>query len=79
LILQLPGPDDGSVVWPDDRKKIELGAITIRSIVADSAAAERDLAFDPVRLTDGIELSDDPLPVLRSAVYAISAARRRSK
>jgi len=83
LILQLAGlgdrTSDGSVVWPDDRKKIELGVITISSVVADNAAAERDLAFDPIRLTDGIELSDDPLPVLRSAVYAISVAHRRSK
>ena len=82
LILQLAGAqdrtDDASVVWPDDRK-IELGTITISSIVADSDAAEKALAFDPIRLTDGIELSDDPLPILRSGVYAISAAPRRRK
>jgi catalase len=67
------------VVWPDDRKKVELGVIAITSVVADSAAAERDLAFDPTRLTDGIELSDDPLPALRSRVYVYSVAGRRGK
>jgi catalase len=81
LLLQLAGPedktDDGSVVWPNDRRKIELGIITITSIASDSAAAERALAFDPTRLVDGIELSDDPLLMLRSRVYAYSVAGRR--
>jgi len=83
LLLQLAQPgdqtNDGSVVWPDDHKKIELGIITITSVVPDSAAAERELAFDPTRLIDGIELSDDPLPVLRSHVYAYSVAGRHIK
>jgi catalase len=82
LLLQVAAPgdrtDDPSIVWPDDRKKIELGIITISSVSADSAQAEKDLAFDPARLTDGIELSDDPFPALRSRVYAISAAGRRN-
>jgi catalase len=82
LWLQVAGPedrtDDPSIVWPEDHKKIELGVITISSIVADSTQAEKDLAFDPARLTDGIELSDDPFPALRSRVYAISAAGRRN-
>lgn len=80
LVLQLAGPgdqtNDGSLIWPDDRQKVELGIISVTSIVPDSAAAERKLAFDPTRLVDGIELSDDPLPVLRSHVYAYSVAGR---
>lgn len=83
LLLQLPNPtdqtNDGSIVWPDDRKKLELGIITITSVVANSAAAERELAFDPTHLVDGIELSDDPLPALRSMVYSYSVAGRRTK
>ena len=82
LLLQIAGSgdrtDDPSIIWPDDRKKIELGVITIRSVVADSTQAEKDLAFDPARLMDGMELSDDPFPLLRSRVYAISAAGRRN-
>jgi catalase len=82
LLLQLPEPgdpiDDGSIVWPDDRRLVDLGTITITAVVPDSAAAERALAFDPTRLTDGIELSDDPLPALRSRVYALSVIHRRS-
>ncbi len=80
LLLQIAEPgdqtNDGSVVWPDDRKKVELGVITISSVVPDSVTAERALAFDPTRLVDGIELSDDPLPALRSRVYVYSVAGR---
>jgi catalase len=82
LLVQLAEPgdrtDDSSVVWPESRKKIEMGVISITSLVADNAAAERDLAFDPTRITDGIELSDDPLPALRSMAYALAVERRRS-
>jgi catalase len=82
LLLQLADPgdptNDSSMVWPEARKKVELGVITILSPVPDNVEAEKDLAFDPTRLTDGIQLSDDPLPLLRSRVYAISAAPRRS-
>lgn len=53
--------------------------ITITSVVPDSTAAERELAFDPTHLIDGIELSDDLLPRLRSMVYVYSVAGRHSK
>jgi len=68
--------DNGSVTWPDDRPQIELGTIKLSSVMADSDAAQRRLIFDPVHLADGIELSTDPLPAARSAVYSISYARR---
>jgi catalase len=81
LLAQLASPgdptNDGSIVWPDDRRMVELGVITVSSLVPDNAGAERELAFDPTRLTDGVELSDDPLPALRARVYALSVAMRR--
>jgi len=39
--------------------------------------SRKGLLFDPMRLVDGIELSDDPLLMARSAVYAISYERRK--
>jgi catalase len=39
--------------------------------------AEKELVFDPTHLTEGIELSDDPLPALRASVYALSARHRQ--
>ncbi len=81
LVVQLPNPgdptNDPSLVWPDDRRTIDLGTISITSVVADSDAAQKALVFFPTTLTDGIELSDDPLPSLRTSVYALSFARRQ--
>jgi len=68
---------DPSLVWPDDRKTIDVGTITITSVVADSDTAQKALVFFPTTLTDGIELSDDPFPALRTSVYALSFARRQ--
>jgi catalase len=80
LVAQLPNSgdstSDSSLIWPADRKTVELGIITVTAVVADSDAAQKALAFDPTLLTDGIELSDDPLPTLRSLVYALSAMHR---
>jgi catalase len=83
LIVQLPNPgdptNDPSLVWPEDRKTIEMGTISITSVVADSNVAEKALVFFPTTLTEGIELSDDPLPSLRTSVYALSFAHRQQK
>jgi hypothetical protein len=45
------------------------------SMPEDSDAAQRKLIFDPVRLVDGIELSN-PLPTARSAIYGIAYKHR---
>lgn len=83
LVVQLPNAGDPtkdpSIVWPDDRKTIDMGTISITSVDADSNAVEKELAYDPTNLTDGIELSDDPLPALRSRVYALSVKHRQQR
>jgi hypothetical protein len=63
----------------EDRKTVELGTITITSVVADSDSAQKVLAFDPTNLTDGIELSDDPIPALRRQVCMLSVMHRSGK
>ena len=70
--------NDPSQPWPDSRKVVDLGVLTLDKPVADSLEAQKKLLFLPNRLTDGIELSDDRLPVIRSEVYALSFARRGS-
>ncbi len=67
---------DGSMVWPDDRKIVELGTLTLTTVAPDNATLQVNSAFNPIFLTEGIELSDDPLVPLRSAVYALSVAHR---
>ena len=81
LFAQLPNPgdptNDGSVVWPADRKRVLLGTIRLTKVEPEQKELQRSLTFNPTFLTSGIELSDDPLVQLRSAVYALSVAHRR--
>jgi len=81
LLVQLASPgdptNDGSIVWPNDRKRVELGTISLTAVAPDNAALQRSLTFNPIYLTDGIQLSDDPLVPLRSAVYGLSVQHRK--
>ncbi len=83
LVVQLPNAgdptNDASLAWPGDRRIVEMGTISVTSVVADSDAAQKALVFFPTSLTDGIELSDDPLPAIRTSAYAYSFARRRQQ
>ncbi len=80
LKAQLAGPGDQTKdptqPWPDTNKVVELGTLTIQNVALDSQAAQKKLLFMPTSLTDGIELSDDPLPGVRAAAYGVSFARR---
>ncbi len=80
LFVQLANPgdptSDGSVVWPDDRKRVELGTLSLTAIAPNNDELQRSLAFTPILLTDGIQLSDDPFPALRAAVYVLSVQHR---
>jgi catalase len=67
---------DASQPWPDDRKVVDLGVLTLTKVVPNSAEAEKKLLFVPTNLTAGIELSDDPLPGVRAAAYGVSFGRR---
>ena len=81
LVVQLAGEgdpvDDATAVWSDDRPVAELGILSVTRKVPDNDAAQRILGFDPLRLIDGIEASDDPLLELRRDVYAVSRRRRK--
>ena len=80
IYVQLANPgdqtNDGSIVWPSDRKRVELGTLSVTKIAPNNAELQKTLAFNPIIITNGITLSDDPLPLLRSAVYGLSVAHR---
>ncbi len=80
--VQLPNPgdavNDATEQWPDDRKLVELGAISLNALVPDDAHEQQWTIFDPIPRVDGIEPSDDPLLDLRAALYLISGRRRRA-
>jgi catalase len=67
---------DPSQPWPKDRQVVELGVLTLHKTLANSREVQKDLLFLPTNLPDGIELSDDRMPVIRSAVYGVAFARR---
>jgi catalase len=48
----------------------------VTGISPTSTADERRLVFDPTNLTDGIDLSADPILLARSAAYSISYDHR---
>jgi catalase len=80
LQLQIAEPgdptNDATAIWPAERRVVELGRLQIDAVSPTSAADERRLIFDPTKVTDGIELSDDPIPAIRSAAYSISYEQR---
>ncbi len=68
---------DATQAWPDSRRVVELGTLTLTKADPDSKTAEKALLFLPTSLTDGIEASDDPLIQSRSAAYAELFSRRQ--
>ena len=76
LEVQIAGsgddPNDPSAVWSQERERVVVGTL---EVTAPTDQGD-DLVFDPTRLTDGIELSDDPVLAFRPRAYAISHERR---
>lgn len=70
--------NDPTVAWPDSRKVVNLGTITVASAVADSAEAEKKVVFMPNKTVKGFGLSDDPFLDARAATYEVSYARRNA-
>lgn len=70
--------NDATMVWPNDRKVVELGIMSLDAVTPDSAAAEKKLTFNPLTLVDGIEPSADPILLSRPIAYAVSVGRRLS-
>jgi catalase len=63
---------DPTVVWPPDRRSIEVGTLVVQQVQAERNGPCRDINFDPSVLPSGMRTSDDPFPTARSAVYAKS-------
>jgi catalase len=72
--------DDATIVWPEERRVVELGLIQLDSLVAEeeSAVQQKRVIFDPIPRVDGVEASDDPLLEIRAAVYLVSGRERRA-
>jgi len=70
--------DNATIRWPESRKVVELGTVTIKSIVPDNAAEQKKVIFDPIPRVEGVEPSADPLLEMRAAIYLLSGKERRA-
>jgi catalase len=68
--------NDGTAIWPDNRPQVELGILTLKTVLPDSQQLEKTLMFSPLNLTDGIAASNDPILLARPPAYVISFGRR---
>lgn len=79
LEAQLPEPgdplDDPSVAWPEARKTVPLGRLSVDRVHEDQKSVE-GMVFDPTNIVPGLELSDDPVLRFRSLAYGLSFDRR---
>jgi catalase len=67
---------DPSAPWPSDRKRVTAGTFELTGVDTGREQGDDVLVFDPTRVVDGIELSDDPILRFRRAAYAESIERR---
>ncbi len=64
--------DDPTAFWEGDREVVTLGTLEVSEVIEEPP----DLVNDPMRLTDGIEPSDDKILAARPKAYAVSIDRR---
>jgi catalase len=77
--LQIAGPGDDPhsavSVWKHARELLG-GTIEVTEELPDAEQEGAPVVFDPTRVVDGIELSDDPILRYRPSAYAESIRRR---
>lgn len=70
--------NDNTVHWPESRKVVELGSFKLDDVLADNAANQKYVIFDPIPRVQGVGPSDDPLLEMRAALYLLSGKQRRA-
>ena len=68
--------NDPTLAWPDDRETVEVGRLELSGPDLERERGDDILVFDPTRVTDGIDLSEDPILRFRPRAYAASVTRR---
>jgi catalase len=76
--IAIPGDavDDPSAAWPKLRRVVPVARYEITGLETEREKGDDVLVFDPTRVIEGIELSDDPVLRFRRAAYSESVARR---
>ena len=85
LMVQVAGPSDDphdpTSVWKS-KEWIKAGTLEIETHDVErqeADAAGKIIVFDPTKVTDGIELSNDPILLYRAKAYSESAKRRAAQ
>jgi len=68
--------DDPTAEWEGEHEVVELGELEVIEVVENAETPDTPLVFDPMRLTDGIEPSDDKILAARPKAYSVSIERR---
>lgn len=68
-------PHDPMSVWKDHRTFV-AGTIEVTAPVPDPEVDGGPVVFDPVRIVDGLTLSEDPILLYRPSAYTESVSRR---
>jgi catalase len=67
---------DPTAAWPEERETLAVGTLELTELETGRDTGGDVLVFDPSRVVDGIELTDDPLPRFRSQAYSVSVEHR---
>jgi catalase len=70
--------DDATVRWPEERRQLAFGEISLQEVIPNNADKQQRIIFDPIPRVDGIEASADPLFEPRANIYLMSGRRRRA-
>ncbi|MGO4998821.1 catalase family peroxidase [Oceanisphaera sp. W20_SRM_FM3] len=67
---------DPSQPWTGPHQVISAGTLRLQTVDTEADADCRSINFDPLRLSNGVKPSDDPILQARSPAYAISFGKR---
>ncbi len=67
---------DPTIPWVPKRIRVVMGTLTLTAVAADQEKDCEKIAFNPCRLTPGIDLSDDPILAARRDAYEVSRELR---
>lgn len=77
---QIADPEDAldnpSVAWPDTRRRVDLGTITITRLATEKDAIDKETLFMPTNVPEGIEPTD-PMLLVRQEAYPVSFGERQ--
>ena len=68
--------DDPTEAWPQERETVVVGRLELTGPDTERERKGDVLVFDPTRVLDGVELTEDPILRFRHHAYAVSVERR---